>query len=87
MQCGFLAVCGSLQARSGNLALLDIARRSAPDGVEIVLFDGVRDLPHFDPDLECDGELDVVRVWRQALAGSDAVLIASPDTASVCRGR
>ncbi len=74
-----LAVCGSLQARSGNLALLDIARRSAPDGVEIVLFDGVRDLPHFNPDLECDGELDVVRVWRQALAGSDAVLIASPE--------
>ena len=51
-----LAVCGSLQARSGNLALLNMAAASMPPGVELVLFDGLRDLPHFNPDLEASGE-------------------------------
>lgn len=32
-----LTICGSLQARSGNLALLEVAGRVAPDGVEVGL--------------------------------------------------
>ena len=32
-----LAVCGSLQAKSGNLALLNTAAASMPPGVELVL--------------------------------------------------
>ncbi len=74
-----LAVCGSLQAKSANLMLLRAAAASAPEGVEVVLFDGLRDLPHFDPDLEASGAPPTVEAWRRALAGSDAVLIASPE--------
>lgn len=74
-----LAVCGSLQVRSGNLALLQVASASAPPGVEVVLFDGLRDLPHFNPDLEAQGAPEAVQRWRQALAESDAVLVASPE--------
>lgn len=75
-----LAVCGSLQAQSKNLALLRAAAALAPPGVEIVLFDGIRDLPHFNPDLEAGGNppASVLR-WRQELAASDAVLIACPE--------
>ena len=50
-----LAISGSLQARSANLSLLRSAAASAPAGVEVVLFDGLRDLPHFNPDLEPNG--------------------------------
>jgi NAD(P)H-dependent FMN reductase len=71
-----LAVCGSLQAKSANLALLHAAVAVAPKGVEMILFDGLRHLPHFNPDTE---EPPAVRDWRKALAGSDAVLIASPE--------
>jgi chromate reductase len=74
-----LAVCGSLQQKSGNLTLLQSAIRAAPTGVEVVLFDGLRHLPQFNPDLETDGELEVVAEWRRALQGSSAVLIASPE--------
>jgi NAD(P)H-dependent FMN reductase/limonene-1,2-epoxide hydrolase len=74
-----LAVCGSLQAGSTNLALLQAAAASAPRGVEVVIFDGLRGLPHFDPDLEASGPPPAVREWRHALAESDAVLIASPE--------
>ena len=74
-----VALCGSLQAKSKNLALLNIAGESVPPGVRLVLFDGLRDLPHFNPDIELSGVPESVRRWRQALAESDAVLIASPE--------
>lgn len=74
-----VAVCGSLQAKSKNLALLKIAAASAPPGVELVLFDGLQDLPHFNPDLEEHGVPESVRRWRNALAESDAVLVACPE--------
>jgi NAD(P)H-dependent FMN reductase len=47
--------------------------------VGLVLFDGLRELPHFNPDVEASGVPESVRRWRQALAASDAVLIASPE--------
>ena len=75
-----LAICGSLQAKSGNLELLRVATASAPPGVEIVRFDGLRALPHFDPDLEATaGAPPSVVEWRRALAESDALLVASPE--------
>jgi NAD(P)H-dependent FMN reductase len=75
-----LAICGSLQAESKNLALLNVAAASAPPGVEVVLFDGLRHLPLFNPDIEADGVVpDSVLRWRQALAGCHAVLVASPE--------
>src|SRR3954465_10298463 len=74
-----LGVCGSLQATSKNLMLLDTAARVSPPGVGVVLFDGLADLPHFNPDIEANGVPHSVLRWRQALAESDAVLIACPE--------
>ena len=74
-----LAICGSLQAKSGNLTLLKTAAALVPPGVELVLFDGLRELPHFNPDVEASGVPESVTQWRQALAACDAVLIASPE--------
>lgn len=73
-----LAVSGSLQAKSSNVALLKVAQVSAPPGVDVVLFDGLRDLPLFNPDLEAVPS-DSVLAWRRALKGADALLIASPE--------
>jgi NAD(P)H-dependent FMN reductase len=74
-----LGICGSLQRKSGNLALLEIAAASAPPGVEVVLFDGLAELPHFNPDIEESETPESVRRWRRALSESDAVLIATPE--------
>ncbi|UQA57885.1 NADPH-dependent FMN reductase [Polyangium aurulentum] len=74
-----LGVCGSLQARSANLTLLHTAVALAPAGVEIVVYDGIRDLPLFNPDLEEGGAPPSVAAWRQAIATSDALLIAAPE--------
>ena len=74
-----LAISGSLQAQSKNLALLTAAARVAPPGVSLVLFDGIRALPHFNPDIEVSGVPVNVLRWRQELEVSDAVLIACPE--------
>ena len=75
-----LAICGSLQARSANLSLLQTAAAAAPPGVTIVLSDLLRHLPPFDPDIEANGAAPPAVVeWRRALAASDALLIASPE--------
>ncbi|MGH3055345.1 MAG: NADPH-dependent FMN reductase, partial [Gaiellaceae bacterium] len=55
------------------------AAASAPDGVEVALFERLGDLPHFNPDVEAEGTPSAVRELRCALAESDAVLIASPE--------
>jgi len=74
-----LAVCGSLQSKSTNLELLEVARALSPSGVDLVRFDGLRDLPLFNPDLEGGEAPPAVVAWRRALADADAVLIASPE--------
>ena len=42
-----LAVSGSLRRDSHNTALLRAAAELAPAGVEVVLWDGLRDVPFF----------------------------------------
>ena len=76
-----LAVSGSLQAKSRNAELLTVAARLAPPGVEVEIFGGLGDLPHFNPDVDARGAPDGVVRWRQALAKSDGILIASPEYA------
>lgn len=74
-----LAVCGSLQAQSSNLTLVRDAARLAPEGCTVTVSDALRTLPHFNPDLGEGDDLPSVVAWRAAIAGSDAVLIATPE--------
>jgi NAD(P)H-dependent FMN reductase len=73
------AVCGSLQRESSNRALLVAAAAAAPEGVDVVVFERLRELPPFDPDLDAAGPTAAVLAWRRALAEGDAVLFASPE--------
>ena len=78
-----LGIVGSLGARSSNLTLLETAASVAPDGIEVLLYTRLGELPYFDPDIDPDIDPDdappAVRALRQAIAASDAVLIAAPE--------
>ena len=74
-----LAVSGSLQARSANKSLLDLAGRLAPPSVEWSRSDLVRSLPLYDADLDRDDPPEAVRQWRGQLDGAEAVVFASPE--------
>jgi NAD(P)H-dependent FMN reductase len=77
-----LAIAGSLQAKSGNTVLLEVAAKQAT-GAEVVTFDALAELPPFNPDLEPPPS---VERWRRALAESDAVLVATPEYGFGLRG-
>jgi chromate reductase, NAD(P)H dehydrogenase (quinone) len=75
-----LAVCGSLQARSSNLALLQaLARALAPR--DVVFSNALHELPPFNSDLDTEDPPPAVARWRAELASADAVLFATPEYA------
>jgi NAD(P)H-dependent FMN reductase len=75
-----LAVSGSLRVQSSNTQVLKAAAALAPPECEVVLFDGIGELPHFNPDLEAEPPQSVRR-WSEALKGSGAVLVCVPEYA------
>jgi chromate reductase, NAD(P)H dehydrogenase (quinone) len=78
-----LTVSGSLRAVSSNGAVLDALAALAPPHVQVTRFDGLGDLPAFNPDLDGDGAtpLAPVAAWRAAIAAADGVVICSPEYA------
>jgi chromate reductase len=76
-----LAVSGSLRADSYNTRLLEAAAAAAPAGVEVELLDPalITDLPLYDQDLEDEGAPASVDLLREAWAGADAILFATPE--------
>jgi chromate reductase, NAD(P)H dehydrogenase (quinone) len=73
-----LAVPGSLRAGSVNRELLRLAAESLPDGVELAVWEGLREIPPYDEDTEGETFLPVAG-FRSAIARADAVLIATPE--------
>ncbi len=81
MSLRILALCGSLRAASVNRALLRAAAALAPAGVEVVAFERLGELPHFNPDLDTELGPPAVEAFRAALREAGAVLISSPEYA------
>ena len=75
-----LAISGSLRAGSHNTDLLQAAAAVAPDGVDIKLYDGLKEIPPYDADDVVPGDqpLEVQRL-KDALEEADAILIATPE--------
>jgi chromate reductase len=74
-----LGISGSLRADSYNSQLLHTARELLPEGAELEVFGGIRDLPHYDQDLDNDGGLAPVQALRERIRAADALLIATPE--------
>ena len=75
-----LAISGSLRRGSHNTDLLQAAAAVAPDGVDVTLYDGLKEIPPYDGDDDVPGDQPVsVRHLKDALEDADAVLIATPE--------
>jgi chromate reductase len=74
-----LGLSGSLRSGSHNTALLRAAALSLPSGVELEVFEGLRDLPHYDADLDVEGGPEAAARLREAIADADGVLISTPE--------
>ena len=75
-----LALAASLRRDSHNRSLLEAAADLAPEGLSIDVYDGLGSIPLFDQDHEeSRGALAGITHLRDAVARSDAMLIATPE--------
>ena len=74
-----LAISGSLRSDSQNTMLLRAAAELLPAGVELELYDGLRDVPPYDQDDDIEPAPLAVAALRAKVAAADAVLIATPE--------
>jgi len=73
-----LAISGSLRRESHNTALLRAAADLLPPDVELVLHDGLREIPAFDDDQTHARPAAAQRLWDE-VAAADAVLVSTPE--------
>lgn len=75
-----LALSGSLRTGSHSSELLRAAAAAAPDDIEVVLYEGLKEIPPYDADDDLPGDQPVaVERLKLALADADALLIATPE--------
>jgi NAD(P)H-dependent FMN reductase len=84
---GLLLVSGSTRGASTNTAALRTACEVAPAGVAATLYDGLAELPAFNPDDEEHGPVHpAVAHLRERLAAAAAVLFCTPEYAGTLPG-
>ena len=74
-----LGISGSLRRDSHNTQLLRAAAELLPDGVEFELWDGLKAVPPYDEDDDVEQAPAAVADLRDAIAGADAILFATPE--------
>ena len=76
-----LAISGSLRATSSNAAILRAAIELAPSDMNISIYEGLGDLPPFNPDLDNEAVPVAVKDWRDRLQTADGVIFCTPEYA------
>jgi chromate reductase, NAD(P)H dehydrogenase (quinone) len=82
-----LGLSGSLRKDSYNTKLLHAAARLLPDGAELELWDRLKEVPAYDEDDDVEPAPAAVAALRAAIAGADALLIATPEYNSSIPGQ
>jgi chromate reductase len=73
-----IGIAGSLRKGSFNRGLIRAAMELAPPNLTIEPFE-LRGIPFYDGDLEEQGDPPEVRALKDAIASSDALLLATPE--------
>jgi chromate reductase len=74
-----LAISGSLRKASNNTALLRALRGEAPEGVEVELWNGLKEIPPYDGDDDVVPGPPAVEELRARVREADAVFFATPE--------
>jgi chromate reductase, NAD(P)H dehydrogenase (quinone) len=76
-----LAISGSLRVSSSNTAILRSIVKLAPSNIQLSIYDGLGNLPHFNPELDDDNVISSVRDWRDTIRESDGIIFCTPEYA------
>jgi chromate reductase, NAD(P)H dehydrogenase (quinone) len=76
-----IGISGSLRTTSLSTALLNAGATLAPPSVELMVYDGIGNLPHFNPELDKESVPPAVSDFRSQLNSSAGVVISTPEYA------
>jgi chromate reductase len=76
-----VAISGSLRSGSSNHAILRYLGSQVPAEVDYHIYDGLADIPAFDPGLDTDTPPAAVASLRQSLTQADGIIICTPEYA------
>lgn len=76
-----IAISGSTRQYSTNLNLIKAIIDLYDDKVEINLFEGLADIPHFNPDFDTETPPVNVAEFRKRLRDAEGILICTPEYA------
>jgi chromate reductase, NAD(P)H dehydrogenase (quinone) len=82
-----LGISGSLRRGSYNTSLLGSAAGLLPADVEFELWGGLKEVPPYDEDDDTEEAPAAATALREAIAGADAVLFATPEYNSSVPGQ
>jgi NAD(P)H-dependent FMN reductase len=82
-----LLVTGSTRSASSNSAALRTARELLEGSADVVLYEDLAELPHFNPDDDAEGAPPAaVAALREQIAAADAVIFCTPEYAGTLPG-
>ena len=76
-----LAISGSLRANSSNTFVLKAVQRLATPAIDVILYSGLPDLPHFNPDLDREPLPNAIASLRKQIENCDGIIISIPEYA------
>jgi NAD(P)H-dependent FMN reductase len=76
-----VAIPGSTRKNSANLSLINTINELYSDQLDFKLFQGLTEIPHFNPDLDTDNPPEAVLAFRKELNEADGILICTPEYA------
>jgi NAD(P)H-dependent FMN reductase len=74
-----MTIVGTLSTRSSNLSVVEHVANLADQSFQVEIYDGIRHLPQFNPDLEKGLPPAEVVALRRAIAAADMILISTPE--------
>ena len=80
-QINILAISGSTRKQSSNLNLINAIAKLAADKFRLIIYEGLTELPHFNPDLDNENPALQVANLRKQLRDADGILICTPEYA------
>jgi len=76
-----LAISGSVRYGSYNLALLRAMKELCPEGSSVTVYDQIKEIPIFDPDVDDSNYSEAVCLLSSMMRASDGVIISTPEYA------
>ncbi len=73
------AIIGSASSESANLKLVETIAKLTKDEFNLTIFNDLKRLPHFDPELSTDHPPKEIIEFRSAIETADGVIICTPE--------